>query len=72
MYLIYDAKAGREQIWVAVEDYGKGRVWEFYVHGITSDPRVVPSLNMACELLGADSAPILAICPQLGAEGPSQ
>lgn len=72
MYLIHDANNSRQQIWAAVEDYGKGRVWEFHVHGVyrSGDPRVCPSLSMACDILGISPLPILALCPALGNEGP--
>lgn len=72
MFLIHDQYEGREQIWVSVEDYGRGKVWEFYVHGATlnGDPVVCPSIGMACEKIGADPRPILALAPQLALEGP--
>lgn len=72
MHLIHDQKGGREQIWVAVEDYGHGPVWEFYVYGVrrSGDPVVCPSVGKAFEMIGADPAPALALCPQLGQDGP--
>ena len=72
MYLIHDQKNGRQQIWVSVEDYGHGKVWEFYVYGAgTSDSRTVPSIGMACELIGADPRPLIAACPALANDGPA-
>ncbi|GAB4227710.1 MAG: hypothetical protein Kow0032_07110 [Methyloligellaceae bacterium] len=72
MYLIHDQNGGREQIWVSVEDYGHGRVWEFHVYGVmqNGDPVVCPSIGMACEKIGADPRPILEIAPGLALEGP--
>lgn len=67
MYLVHDANGSRIQIWAVREDYGHGPVWEFHVHGLTrsGDPRICPSLAMACELAGTDPRPILDIAPFL-------
>ena len=69
MYLVHDANGSRIQIWAVREDYGHGPVWEFHVHGLTrsGDPRIGPSLAMACELAGTDPTPILDIAPFLSA-----
>jgi len=69
MFLIHDAKGSREQIWAAQEDFGEGPVWEFHVYGIfrNGDARTVPSLRMACDLLGVDPAPIREACQPLWA-----
>ena len=70
MFLIYDANGSRTQIWACCEDYGHGPVWEFHVHGTTrsGDPRICPSLAMACEIAGADPRPILNTAPFLSLE----
>ena len=67
MFLIHDAKGSREQIWAAQEDFGEGPVWEFHVYGLcrNGDARTVPSLRMACDLLGVDPAPIREACQPL-------
>jgi hypothetical protein len=67
MYLVHDANGSRIQIWAVRDDYGHGPVWEFHVHGLTrsGDPRVCPSLAMACELARTDPRPILDIGPFL-------
>lgn len=67
MFLIHDAKGGREQIWACREDFGFGPVWEFEVFGLmhSGDTVTCPSLGMACEKLGIDPAPILAQAPFL-------
>ena len=67
MYLVHDANGSRTQIWAVREDYGHGPVWEFHVHGLTrsGDPRICPSLAMACELAETDPGPILDIAPFL-------
>ena len=53
MRLIYD-DGHKSQIWAVREDYGKGPVWEYFVYGVyeTGDPRVCPSLSMACDVAG--------------------
>ena len=63
MFLIFDADNSRTQIWASCESYG----WDFFVYGLTrsGDPRICPSLGMACELAGADPRPILATAPCL-------
>ena len=68
MFLIHDAKGSREQIWAAQEDFGEGPVWEFHVYGLcrNGDARTVPSLRMACDLLGVDPAPIREACQLIG------
>ena len=68
MHLIHDQNNSKKQIWASKTDHGKGPVWEFFVYGLyrSNDPRVVPSLGMACELLGVDPRPILEVCPCLG------
>ncbi|MCB1972530.1 MAG: hypothetical protein KDG54_19210 [Geminicoccaceae bacterium] len=72
MHLIHDQKNGRQQIWVSVEDYGHGKVWEFHVHGAgTRDSRTVHSIGMACELIGADPRPLIEACPALANDGPA-
>jgi len=70
MFLIFDANGSRTQIWACCEDYGHGPVWEFHVHGTTrsGDPRICPSLAMACEIAGADPRPILNTAPFLSQE----
>lgn len=70
MYLIFDANGSRTQIWASCENYGHGSVWEFHVYGTTHsvDPRVCPSLAMACEIAGADPRPILNTAPFLSQE----
>jgi hypothetical protein len=70
MFLIFDANGSRTQIWASCEDYGHGPVWEFHVHGTTrsGDPRICPSLAMACEIAGADPRPILNTAPFLSQE----
>lgn len=67
MFLIHDANGSRTQIWATREIYDQEPVWEFYVYGTTrsGDPRVCPSLAMACELAGADPQPILSTAPFL-------
>ena len=67
MYLVHDANGSRIQIWAVREDYGHGPVWEFHVQGLTcsGDPRICPSLAMACELAGTDPRPILDTAPFL-------
>jgi len=63
MFLIFDANNSLTQIWANRESYG----WDFFVYGLTEsgDPRVCPSLAMACELVGIDPRPILNIAPFL-------
>ena len=63
MFLIFDANSSTTQIWANHESYG----WDFFVYGLTEsgDPRVCPSLAMACELEGSDPRPILNIAPFL-------
>lgn len=46
MKLLY--KAGAVEIWEVVEAYGS----DFYVYGITKDPRVCPSFEMARSVAG--------------------
>lgn len=67
MFLIHDANGSRTQIWATREIYNQEPVWEFYVYGASrsGDPRVCPSLAMACELAGADPRPILSKAPFL-------
>ncbi len=63
MFLIFDANSSTTQIWANRESYG----WDFFVYGLTEsgDPRVCPSLAMACELVGTDPRKILNIAPFL-------
>lgn len=63
MFLVFDANNSMTQIWANRESYG----WDFFVYGLTEsgDPRVCPSLAMACELVGTDPRPILNIAPYL-------
>ena len=63
MFLIFDANNSLIQIWANRESYG----WEFFVYGLTAsgDPRVCPSLAMACELAGTDPLLILNTAPFL-------
>lgn len=63
MFLIFDADNSTTQIWASRDSYG----WDFFVYGLTvsGDPRVCPSLAMACELVGIDPRPILNIAPFL-------
>ena len=70
VFLIFDANGSRTQIWACCEDYGHEPVWEFHVHGTTrsGDPRICPSLAMACEIAGADPRPILNTAPFLSQE----
>lgn len=73
MQLIHDQNNSKQQIWVSVEDYGRGPVWEFYVHGLNNGGRLrtVASIGMACELIGVDPRPLIAACPSLANDGPS-
>ncbi len=73
MFLIHDADQSRVQIWAVRETYGHGPVWEFLVYGLTQsgDPKVYPSLAMACEIVGAHPQPILETAPFLSSsKGP--
>lgn len=45
MKLIY--KNGSKEIWQVREAYG----FDYYVYGISSDPRIVPSIGMARALV---------------------
>lgn len=74
MHLIHDQNNSRQQVWVAVEDFGKGKVWEFFVHGArgTGDTVCCPSIGMAFEKIGADPRAILAQCPSLANDGPAE
>lgn len=67
MFLILDADRSRIQIWATCENYGHGPAWEFLVYGLTrsGDPRICPSLAMACELVGVDPRPLLVLAPFL-------
>jgi len=62
MLLLY--RKGKYSIWAFGSTSGPS-AWEFHVYGLMRDPRVCPSLSMACELLGIDPRPILRKAPFL-------